>query len=168
MTPATVPPASLDPAEDVVPDWADRESRAEAEIAASLSSELADDLDDGDPYGVLDFDDHFEPFDSEDEAEMRRELAKSRLGRWFDGVVDVFLNLEEEIPDLESEARSQKGSQTTPRELEDGRQVDHASKSNDDLEPLAAEQVEAPPEQPQGVWDDVKWFGRLVARTVRS
>jgi hypothetical protein len=172
MTPATVtiPQPDPDPTDVIVPDWADKETRAEAEIAASLSSDLADDLDDGDPYGVLDFDDHFEPFDSEDEAEMRRELAKSRLGRFFDGVVDVFLSFEDEIPDWESEGRSQRGSETTPRELEDGLQGESTtkSKSNDDLEPLAAEQVEAPPERPVGVWDDVKWFGRLVARTVRS
>ena len=135
-----------------------------------MSSDLAneDELDDGDPYGVLDFDDHFEPFDSEDEAEMKRELAKSRLGlgRWFEGVVDVFLNLEEEFPDLET--GEVEGA--TPRELEDQRDAGEGMQEKREavVEPLAEGDVEIPPEQSQGVWDDVKWFGRLVARTVRA
>ena len=171
MTPATTLEQRNQTApevEEIVPDWADTATRAEAEVAASLSSELADELDDGDPYGVLDFDDHFEPFDSEDEAEMRRELVKHRLGlgRWFEGVVDVFLNLEEEFPDLEGGEIAE----ATPRELEDQIKAGDGvqTKTEEEGETLKEGEVEAPPEQSQGVWGDVKWFGRLVARTVRS
>ena len=173
MTPAThtqASPHTPSEVEDIVPDWADTATRAEAEVAASLSNDLAndDELDDGDPYGVLDFDDHFEPFDSEDEAEMRRELAKNRLGlgEWIEGVVDVFLNLEDESPDLETGVV--KG--TTPRELEDQTIAGTSSQEKKQafVEPFEEGDVETPPEQNQGVWDDVKWFGRLVARTVRS
>ncbi len=171
MTPAANTQASCQTpleVEDIVPDWADTATRAEAEVAASLSSDLADELDDGDPYGVLDFDDHFEPFDSDDEAEMRRELVKNRLGlgRWIEGVVDVFLNLEDEFPDLEGLG----SEKPTPRELEDQRKAELIVqvKREEEVEPLRDGEVEAPPEQSQGVWDDVKWFGRLVARTVSS
>ena len=171
MTPATTLEQRNQTApevEEIVPDWADTATRAEAEVAASLSPELADELDDGDPYGVLDFDDHFEPFDSEDEAEMRRELVKHRLGlwRWFEGVVDVFLNLEEEFPDLEGGEIAE----ATPRELEDQMKAGDGVQGHreEEGETLKEGEVEAPPEQSQGVWGDVKWFGRLVARTVRS
>ena len=168
--PAKTQESAQSPAEveDVVPDWADTATRAEAQIAASVSEDLQDELDDGDPYGVLDFDEHFEPFDSDDEAEMRRELVKNRLGlgKWIDGVVDVFLNLEDEFPDLESE-------EVTPRELEDGAQTFEAGAESFERERKGEEElkegeVEAPPEQSQGVWGDVKWFGRLIVRTVRS
>lgn len=129
MTPATTLPDSsaltsptlhtlANLTEEVQPDWADSATRAEAAaVAASLTSELTSELtddidgDDGDPYGVLDFDEHFEPFDSEDEAEMRRELGKHKLGRWIDGVVDVFLRLEEEFPGEDAEGVEKEGGE---------------------------------------------------------
>ena len=162
MTPAAAPlqQVKTEEREEVVPDWADSATRAEAEVAASLSTEMMDELDDGDPYGVLDFDGQFDEWDNVDENEMRRELAKNRLGRWFEGVVDVFLSLEEEFPDGESEDQA--------RGLLEGRHDAGKQEMRVEEEPLKEGDVEALPELSQGVWGDVKWFGRLLARTVRS
>jgi hypothetical protein len=131
---------------------------------------------------------------------MRRELVRHRtgLGRWFDGVVDVFLNLEEEFPDLNvdedaegrgvnesrgkvaSDEQRGRGGMDELRELEEGGKVDQKEGEEDGNgnvqrvqeenadETLREGDVEAPPEHDQGVWGDVKWFGRLLARTVRS
>lgn len=152
ITPALQTPVD----EEAAPDWAD--ARTQAEIAAQVESDLADEFDD-DPYGVLDFE---AQFDSEDEEDVRREISKYRLGRWMDGVVDVFLRLED-FPE----------SQTSQEpDLEAGRaEVSVAPIPAKDVEAasVASEtSVEPPPERPNGIWDDVFWFGRLIGRTVRS
>lgn len=60
------------------------------------------------------------------------------------------------------------------RALEEGRieglQVEKEKERKEEgrEEVLGDGEVEAPPERSQGVWGDVMWFGRLVARTVRS
>ena len=151
---------------DVQPDWADKETQAE--IAAQVASEFSDELDD-DPYGLLNFEDQVEiEFDTDDEAEVKRELAK-RGGGWFDGVVDVFLKLEDEYPDPDLE----KGTAGTPAD-DDATKIEiskpdiatrAASRTQD--QPLQDDEIEEPPEQ-TGVWGDIKWFGRVIARTVRS
>lgn len=185
MTPATThnDNAGADPEEtpatiqsqpdDIMPDWVDASSRAEAAatVNASLhasSSAIAADLEDDmplspaddDPYGVLDFSDHFEPFDSDDEAEMRRELAKHRgaLG-WFDGMVDVLLRFED-----------QAAADTEDGEVADEEWIGRARAEKRERleETLQDGEVEAPPEENRGVWGDVAWFGRMVARSVRS
>ena len=152
--------------ESAAPDWAD--DQTQAELAAQNHEDFGDELDeDGDPYGVLDFEGQF---DSEDEDELRESIKGYRLGAWMDGLVDVFLRLEDDFP----------GSQVDATRARTRSAVQLASDS--DAAPTAAkdteastgsgvrfdDSVESPPEQPKSVWDDVAWFGRMVARTVQS
>ncbi len=153
---------------DIQPDWVDQETQAE--IAAQVASEFSDELDDSDPYGMLSFEDQVEiEFDTDDEAEVKKELAK-RGGGWFDGVVDVFLKLEDEYPDQDVDL--EKGKAGTPADDDaktDAQKRDIATRaaSRTQDEPLKDDEIEEPPEQ-IGVWGDIKWFGRVIARTVRS
>lgn len=145
--------------DEATPDWAD--AHTQAEIAAQVESDFADEFDD-DPYGVLDFEGQF---DSDDEEDVRREISGYRLGRWMDGIVDVFLRLED-FPDAK-DGDLETGKGTAPPA------VTAAAASTKDGESDARrvsfeESVEPPPERPRGVWDDVAWFGRMLARTVRS
>lgn len=144
-------PAPVTPMDESTPDWAD--AGTQAEIAAQVESELADEFDD-DPYGILDFEGQF---DSEDEEDVRREISKYRLGRWMDGLVDVFLRLEDfpeaQGPDLEL------GNDEAPASI---------AKDAETASVVSDHSVEPPPERPRGIWDDVAWFGRLIGRTVRS
>ncbi|KAL2423336.1 hypothetical protein ABEF95_006669 [Exophiala dermatitidis] len=154
MTPAPVTPMMDEPA----PDWAD--DHTQAEIAAHIESEFTDELDE-DPYGLLDFEGQF---DGEDEEDVRQEISKYRLGRWMDGIVDVFLRLED-FPE---------SSQQHPPDLEAAIPPAPApppvvsAKDEDAASVASITSVEPPPEKPNGLWDDVAWFGRLIARTVRS
>ena len=158
----------------IEPDWAD--SLTQAEIAADLEMELAEELedgelcsDDGDRYGALDF----EGQGIEDEEREIQQTLQARgfgLGRWVDGVVDAFLKLDEADED--------------GLEVEHGR-LDHEvvrgpednSKENDvSGEPKTQEVddtesdggMEPAPQSPKSVWEDLAWFGRLVLRTARS
>lgn len=144
-------PALVTPTDEPTPDWAD--DHTQAEIAARVESDFTDELDE-DPYGLLDFEGQF---DSEDEEDVRKEISKYRLGRWMDGIVDVFLHLEDfpEPPPPDLEAAN---VQPAPAPAKDDETASVVSETS----------VEAPPEQPNGVWDDMAWFGRLVARTLRS
>jgi len=144
-------PALVTPMDESAPDWAD--AGTQAEIAAQVESELADEFDD-DPYGVLDFEGHF---DSEDEEDVRKEISKYRLGRWMDGVVDVFLRLED-FPE----------AQGPDLELAKDEAPSARAKDAETASVLSDHSVEPPPERPTGFWDDVAWFGRLLGRTVRS
>ena len=182
MTPAlhtTLPLGIDEPDSDPLPDWAD--DRTQAEIAAQVESELAEEFDyDGDPYGVLDFEGQFDSDDDHDsdEEEVRREILASgyHLGRWVDGIVHVFLRLED-LPDssseqsLDLEAGSGLSSKETPLDI-DPTQLPSSTVKTGVLEPTrfaSDNSVEPPPPQRQGgLWDDVAWFARLVARTVRS
>ncbi|KAK6376100.1 uncharacterized protein PV06_02060 [Exophiala oligosperma] len=162
MTPA--PQTSMD--EEAMPHWDD--AQTQAEIAAQVESEFADEFED-DPYGVLDFEGQF---DSEDEEDVRREISRYRLGRWMDGVVDVFLRLEE-FPDSEGGSKSARDHDV---DLEAGNQKPEMSdvettvqvKDADAASAVSDASIEPPPDKPSGVWDDVVWFGRLLVRTVRS
>ncbi|KAJ9609592.1 hypothetical protein H2200_005919 [Cladophialophora chaetospira] len=154
--------------EIAVPDWAD--DSTQAEIAAQYPDDFGDGFDsedeEGDPYGHLDFEGQF---DSEDEDELRRSIKGYRLGAWMDGLVDVFLQLEDDF----------QGSDTGKSGRQDGRdeeseEVGTASSAVKGTNSPAGstvrfdESVEPPPERPKSIWDDVAWFGRMVARTVRS
>jgi len=144
-------PAPVTPMDEPTPDWADAQTQAES--AAQVESDSADEFDD-DPYGLLDFEGQF---DSEDEEDVRKEISKYRLGRWMDGIVDVFLQLED-FPDSQSP------------DLETGNTEQPAAPAKD-LETaslVSDKSVEPPPERPKGIWDDMAWFGRMVVRTVRS
>lgn len=148
-----------------MPHWDDVQTQAE--IAAQVESEFADEFED-DPYGVLDFEGQF---DSEDEEEVRREISRYRLGRWMDGVVDVFLRLEE-FPDSEGGT----GARDHNVDLEAGNgqtevsnpEASALTKDADAASAVSDASIEPPPDTPTGVWDDVVWFGRLLVRTVRS
>jgi len=137
------------------PDWAD--SRTQAEIAAEVDREMADEFEEdeyfGDRYGMLDFE---RQFDSEDENDVREAVRHGfSLGKWMDGLVDVLLKLDEdEEQDLEI---------GLPKEavIEDPPVKSDTSVESECL-------IEAPLERPQGVWDDVRWFGRVIARTLGS
>ena len=140
------------------PDWAD--SRTQAEIAAEVDREMVDELEEdsedeyfGDRYGMLDFE---RQFDSEDENDVREAVQHGfSLGKWMDGLVDVLLKLDEdEEQDLEI---------GLPKEVVI---EDPPVKSDTSVESECL--IEAPLERPQGVWDDVRWFGRVIARTLGS
>jgi len=75
----------------------------------------------------------------------------------MDGVVDVFLRLEE-LPEYQDDDLEARRSQVFPT----------PSKDAENASTLSDNSVEPPPARPTGVWDDVAWFGRLIARTVRS
>lgn len=106
-----------------------------------------------DRYGMLDFEANF---DSEDEDDVRDAVKKGfGLGRWVDGVVDVFLKLEEDEPepDLEAGEPRRKAQIVEPEREPDV---------------VSGESIEAAPDRPRGIWEDVQWFGRVVARTIQS
>ncbi|KIW95514.1 uncharacterized protein Z519_04099 [Cladophialophora bantiana CBS 173.52] len=155
--PATTPMINV----DTTPDWADEQTQAE--IAAQMDAEFADELDDGDPYGTLDFE---AQFDSDDEEELRKSISGYRLGRWMDGLVDVFLRLEDDFSasqvDLEA-AKTGIQADPAPSNAPPAKDADppgHSVRFDDSVEP--------PPDRPRGVWDDVVWFGRMLARAARS
>ena len=153
------------------PDWAD--AQTQAEIAAQIQEDFRDELDDdGDPYGILDFEGQF---DSEDEDELRESISGYRLGRWMDGLVDVFLRLEDDFPGSQAESHHSRERKDEEKYADDGSataaSAPAATKDADAPSGSAVrldDSVEPPPERPKSVWDDVAWFGRVVARTVRS
>ncbi|RVX71613.1 hypothetical protein B0A52_03797 [Exophiala mesophila] len=163
---------------DIQPQWDD--IHTQAEIAAIVESELVEELDgeeddefdDGDPYGVLDFDDHF---DSEDEEDVRREISGYQLGRWMDGIVDVFLRLEDFPENTGGGLQEHQGRGNFDLEA-GGKSTDQnrlsltgSTKTGEGSSVVGDEaDIEPPPEKPTGIWDDVTWFGRLLARSVRS
>jgi len=133
-------------------------------MAAQVQNELDDGddefNDEDDPYGILDFEGQF---DTDDEEDVRREISQYQLGRWMDGIVDVFLRLED-FPD--SRTASEPGAGTAEEALPAATAA--SSKDAETASLVSDNAVEPPPEMPKGVWDDVAWFGRLIARTVRS
>lgn len=100
-----------------------------------------------DRYGMMDF---TTQFDSDDEKDVRDALRKRGfiMGRWIDGVIDSLMMLEPE-PELE---------------VGQDRKVDFAPENVS----VSSESIEEPPERPKSVWDDVRWFGRVVGRTFSS
>lgn len=145
--------------EEVVPDWADE--KTQSEVAAQLQSELVSEFgyDDGDPYGMLDFEGQVEfDFDSEEEAEFKKEVAKTKRrlfgGGWFQDVVDAMVGLEG-TDDLEMGKEDDVKEPETTKAVEEQKeeQVDEAK-------------LETPPEGEQGVWADVRWLGRLITKSL--
>jgi hypothetical protein len=98
-----------------------------------------------DRYGMIDF---TAQFDSDDEKDVRDALRKRGflMGGWIDGVIDSLMMLEPE-----------------PELIED-RKVEFAPENMS----MSGESIEEPPERPKSVWDDVRWFGRIVGRTFAS
>jgi hypothetical protein len=98
-----------------------------------------------DRYGMIDF---TAQFDSDDEKDVRDALRKRGflMGGWIDGVIDSLMMLEPE-----------------PELIED-RKVEFAAENMS----MSGESIEEPPERPKSVWDDVRWFGRIVGRTFAS
>ncbi len=162
--------ASAPPTQTVEPDWADENTAAE--IAAHREEfgddafDIEDEEDGGDPYGALDFEGQF---DSEDEEELRRRIQGYRLGKWMDGLVDVFLRLEDDFG-RDAGKGDEEGQDEKSR---DDANVAGASTAKEMDRPAPSgvrfeDSVEPPPERPKSMWDDVAWFGRMVARTVSS
>jgi Protein of unknown function (DUF3984) len=158
----------------IEPDWAD--SQTQAEIAADLEMDLADELEDGelyseagDRYGVLDF----EGQGIEDEEKEIEQAVRARgfgIGRWVDGVVDVFLKMDdvdEEEMDMKQERLDHESVTTTKEEnQQNSRPAQLALQELDDV--ASDDEIEPPPQNPKSVWEDLAWFGRLVFRTARS
>lgn len=132
---------AITPGEDIRPEWVGEE------VTEELENEEEDEFF-RDRYGMVDF---TTQFDSDDEKDVRDALRKKGflMGRWIDGVVDSLMMLEPE-PELEV------GHVTPKVELARG----NAS--------VSGESIEEPPERPKSVWDDVRWFGRVVGRTFGS
>ena len=132
---------AITPGEDIRPEWVGEE------VTEELENEEEDEFF-RDRYGMVDF---TTQFDSDDEKEVRDALRKKGflMGRWIDGVVDSLMMLEPE-PELEI-------GHDTPK-------VEFAP----DNTSISGESIEEPPERPKSVWDDVRWFGRVVGRTFGS
>lgn len=132
---------------DMQPNWAD--ARTQAELAAQLQEELGQDFDDdGDPYGMLNFEEQGSDGDSDqDEEEVRRAMSRYRLGGWMglDGAIDALLRVEEV-------------NDNTQLDIERG--VDEVSRDGRSIG-----DVETPPQRASGPWVDVTWFGRLFGRS---
>ena len=132
---------AITPGEDIRPEW----------VGEAVTEELENEEEDEffrDRYGMVDF---TTQFDSDDEKDVRDALRKKGflMGRWIDGVVDSLMMLEPE-PELEV-------GRNTPK-------VEFAP----DYASVSGESIEEPPERPKSVWDDVRWFGRVVGRTFGS
>ena len=169
------------------PDWAD--SQTQAEIAAELAAEqealelYPDEEQEGewwreDRYGTVDFDGHWDDDEKQDEADVQRAL-KTRgfgIGKWVDGVVDVFLKLEDDDddqevelskPDPKDEAGTHEQEEDAPSSTK-GPQQTQRNTAPENTDQTSDDSIEAAPEDPKSVWDDVAWFSRLVLRTARS
>ncbi len=158
----------------IEPDWAD--SQTQAEIAANLEMDLADELEDGelysddeDRYGTLDF----ERQDTEDDEKQVEQAVRAggfRLGRWVDGVVDVFLKMDEVDEDDLDIKHEKPDHEAVTLPNDDIKKDDHPEQSSrqnvDDLD--SDDGMEPAPQNPKSVWEDLAWFGRLVWRTAIS
>lgn len=140
MTPA------ITPGEDIRPEWVGQ--AVAEELENDLEEEAEEDEFFRDRYGMVDF---TTQFDSDDEKDVRDALRKRGfiMGRWIDGVIDSLMMLEPE-PELDIGQDEQK--------------VDFAPENVS----TSGEIIEEPPDMPKSVWDDVRWFGRVVGRTLGS
>lgn len=159
--------------ENILPNWAD--AKTQAELAAQLQEEMEDTwLDDGDPYGMLNFENQGSESDGDsqdDEEEVRRALSRYRLGGWMglglglDGAIDALLRVEQ---------------------VHDPAMID-VEKGTDELESWSSNgdgegDVETPPptNQPElsgpgsgpgstaSVWVDANWLARLFRRSAST
>ena len=138
----------------IEPEWAD--ARTQAEIAAQVQAEFGEeyDYDNGDPFGILDFDrrggDDSESSDAEEE--VKKAMTRYGIGGWMDGAIDALLRIEEENDTRQERNDIERGN--TKRS-----------------EAVGFDNVETPPESEQGqwrIWNDVAWFGRMVRRSVNE
>ena len=145
--------------------WTDPQTQAE--IAAETERELAEELheessdEDEDRYGAMGFDEHFNQveldFDEQDEKEVREVVRQGfGVGKWMDGLFDALSKIEDE-PDIEAQSRAA-GVDARVAKI----------KAPPESNSVSDVSVEAPPESTGGVWDDARWFGRLIARTIGS
>lgn len=175
LAPRTVSiPASTRDYAAIEPDWADPQTQAE--IAADLEMELAEELEDGelysgdeDNYGALDF----EGQGVEDEEREIKQAVQARgfgLGKWVDGVVDVFLKMDDADEDeLEVKNDRQDVEATTfPRDESKGDDLSAISNRPEMDEFASDDEMEPAPRNPKSVWEDLAWFGRLILRTAKS
>jgi hypothetical protein len=167
-------PASTHDYATVEPDWAD--SQTQAEIAADLEMELAEELEDaelysdgGDRYGGLDF----EGQDIEDEEREIQQALRARgfgIGKWVDGVVDVFLKMDdadEDDPEIKHEKLDHQPVTVSGDESKHGDLP--AYPGGAEMDDIASDDgMEPAPQNPKNVWEDLAWFGRLVLRTAKS
>jgi Protein of unknown function (DUF3984) len=174
-------PASTHDYAKIEPDWAD--SQTQAEIAADLEMELAEELeddelysDDGDRFDTLDFEGQGVEEEEEEEEEEEKEIQQAvcargfGLGRWVDGVVDVFLKMDdadEDELDPKQERQDHDGV-TLPEDGKEDKDLPRQS-SMEEMDDIVSEDgMEPAPENPKTVWEDIAWFGRLVLRTAKS
>ena len=158
---------STDPA-PMQPDWAD--SQTQAEIAASLEREFSQELDDDGLGLVLDDDGNHHDYDlgnEEREIQAAVHARGFRLGRWMDGLVDVFL----QIDDGEAEAAQEEEcglDDAPPASEEEPQEASDVAESPREGEILSEDDMEPAPQNPKSMWEDMAWFGRLVLRTAMS
>lgn len=145
---ATAPESSIheqeEDIENIEPNWSD--ARTQAELAAQLQEELAVeyDEDDGDPYGMLDFEGQDIEITSEDEEEVRRAMRSWRVGGWMDGAIEALLMVEEGRSEGTAEQQMQ-ARVSFEEDLDDS---------------------EIPPERARDIWDDLGWLGRVMRRNL--
>ena len=155
------------------PDWAD--SQTQAEIAADLEMELAEELDDGelysddaDRYGRLDF----EGQGVEDEKEIQKAVKTHgfMLGKWVDGIVDVFLKLDDADEDEPDPKHDRPDHEAVTMREDEKKDCDVSGQcSKEEMDALVSDDdMEPPPQNPKTVWEDLAWFTRLVLRTAKS
>lgn len=158
----------------IEPDWADPQTQAE--IAADLEMELAEELEDGelysdqeDRYGALDFEGQ-DIDDEETEIQQAVEAHGFRLGRWVDGVVDALLKAddadEDELEIEHGKLDHEVGKVTGDDSRENDVPEDPSRQDMDDV--VSDDGMEPAPQNPKSVWEDLAWFGKLVLRTARS
>ena len=176
------------------PDWVD--SQTQAEIAAELENEMAHELEPAalysdddqdsewwrqDRYGMVDFEGHWDEDEREKEAEAEVQKAvKERgfgVGRWVDGLVDVFLKIDEDeeerdlevgLPSRDDDVATQEADKAAPSRRAEGEPNKTGGAEGSGHTSSSDDSIEAAPENPKSVWEDVAWFGRLVLRTARS
>jgi hypothetical protein len=159
------------------PEWMDPQSQDE--VAASFEGSYGNDFDEsemysnGDRYGDLDFTGQGTE-EEEEEREIKRAVRARGfgLGRWVDGVIDVFLMMDGgDDEDGESEESKHgeldDGQAGLTEPTDAGRGADGITDLGDDLESSEGE-MEPAPEGGESIWEDVSWFGRLVLRTAQT
>lgn len=158
----------------IEPDWAD--SQTQAEIAADLEMELAEELEneelyshDPDRYEELDFTRQ----GIEDEEKEIQKVVRARgfgFGKWVDGIVDVFLKMDDADEDEAEDKLDNTDHENATFGTEEDKDNEPLKRLNkEEEENLASDdEMEPAPQNPKSVWEDLAWFGRLVLRTAKS
>lgn len=135
-----------DELEEIEPNWADE--KTQAEVAAQLQEELAQEYGDydGDPYGMLDFEGQGDGDSSEDEAEVKRAMKRWRVGGWMDGAIDALLMVEQETAEQEKENEAEKKRASIDADAYEG-----------------AEELQEP--APKG-WGELSWISNVLKKNM--